>query len=566
MTTNHRWIWRSIAALIIAVRSTTFASCAIAEENRPAPSTLPKRPNILLILADDLGYADMRPYGGEIDTPNLEQLASEGTRLTNFHVAPTCSPTRSALLSGTDHHVAGLGSMAELLFENQRGKPGYEGYLNDVSLSFPELLTDAGYHTYIAGKWHLGLDEKHQPKARGFEESFSLLQGGANHFDSPRQAVSTYVENGVPVKVPADYYSSNYFTDKLLGFLEKHRGDGKPFFAYAAYTAPHWPLQAPRDLIDKYKGKYDAGYEAIRNKRLERQAALGIIDRSKTLHSPLPKTDELPVWEGLSADQRQLEARRMETYAAMVDNLDQNIGRIVKYLKDTGQYENTVIFFLSDNGAEGHVIPQFRPATFDNSLSGIGTTESYSFYGARWAEVGATPYRLSKGFTAEGGVISPAIVRYPGFAKRPQGNAKALATVRDLAPTFLELAGATNPGNQYKGHAVNPITGTSLVPYLKSEATPPHPKEYVLGEELFGNRSLRKGDWKVLWTEAPVGTARWELFNLASDPGESTDLSAKHPEKLAELLALWDGYVRENNLILPAGKNIYLNRALSIGD
>lgn len=553
-----------ISALFLALLNFGSAVAAGTEVSSPAAEK-PQRPNILLILADDLGYSDIRPYGGEIETPNLEQLAREGSRLTNFHVAPTCSPTRSSLLSGTDHHLAGIGTMAELIQPNQKGKPGYEGYLNDDSLSFPALLRDAGYHTYMAGKWHLGLDQPHRPQARGFEASFALLQGGGFHFDAPQQDRVNYVENDKPVKVPADYYSSNYFTDKLISFLDKNRGDGKPFFAYAAFTAPHWPLQAPPELIAKYKGKYDAGYEVIRNERLERLRQLGIVDPARSVHKPLAETAELPSWDKLTPAQQKLEARRMETYAAMVDNLDQNIGRLLDYLKKTGQYENTAIFFLSDNGAEGHVTPQFRPPFMNNSLENIGKADSYVYYGARWAEVGATPFRLSKGFTAEGGVISPAIVRYPGFAGK-NTNKPAIATVRDLAPTFLDLAGVANPSASYQGKKVNPITGLSLLPYLQGTVAATHPQDFVLGEELFGNRSLRQGDWKIVWTEAPVGNARWELFDLARDPGETTDLGGRNPQKLAELQALWDGYVRDNHVVLPQGDNEYLNRALSIGD
>lgn len=526
-----------------------------------------RRPNILLILADDLGYSDIRPYGGEIDTPNLDELARDGVRLTNFHVAPTCSPTRAALLSGTDHHLAGLGTMAELIQPNQKGQPGYEGYLNDDALSFPALLRDAGYHTYLAGKWHLGLDGKHRPQARGFEESFALLQGGGNHFATPSGwNAGTYVEQDREVKLPADYFSSNTFTDKLIAFIDKHRADGRPFFAYAAYTAPHWPLQAPPEAIAKYKGRYDAGYAAIRAERLERQRRLGLVEAGKSVHQPLPATATLPDWNSLNPEQRALEARRMETYAALVDNLDSNIGRLFQYLKDTGQYENTAVFFLSDNGAEGHVVPEFTPSGANNRLDNIGKADSYVYYGARWAEVGATPFRYSKGFTTEGGVISPAIARLPGVSAAEGGNRKALATVRDLAPTFLQLAGVADPGSRYKGRSVHPITGRSLLPYLQGQVASPHPQDYVLGEELFGNRSIRQGDWKIVWSEKPVGRGKWELFDLAADPGETTDLAARQPARLAELVALWDGYVKDNRLVLPEGRNIYLQRPFSIGN
>jgi len=511
------------------------------------------RPNILLIMADDLGYSDLGAFGGEIETPNLDALAAEGRLLTSHYTAATCSPTRAMLLSGTDHHLVGLGSMAELLAPEQVGKPGYEGYLNERSLSIAELLRDSGYHTYMAGKWHLGLSEDKSPRAWGFESSFVLTQGAASHF-APRPGAPTpadtgaYRENGVAVQVPGDFFSTNFYTDKLIAYLEGHRGDSKPFFAYAAYTAPHWPLQAPDDFIDRYRGRYDAGYEAIRNQRLARQKQLGIIAQDFQPNAGLPSSDTNPTWDELTAEQRKVEARRMELYAAMVDNLDYNIGRLIQYLKRTGQYDDTFIFFQSDNGAEGS---QGYPDTgADNRYENLGRVGSNVIYGKRWAEVSATPFRLYKAFSTEGGVTVPAIARLPK-GNRSQPKFEGLSHVSDLAPTFLELARAAEPGSTYKGRAVHPITGHSLLPVLEQRAASVRAPGEVLVDELFGRRYVRRDQWKLTWLDAPWGSGGWSLHDLAADRGESIDVAAAHPEVFNALTGEWEKYATRVGVVLP---------------
>ncbi len=311
--------------------------------------------------------------------------------MTQFYVAPTCSPTRAMLMSGVDSHRAGLGAMAETMVPEQRGKPGYEGYLNQNVVAFHELLRDAGYHTYMTGKWHLGQKEEQSPATRGFEQSYVLTQGGANHFGqrgiaSPDPATvpkAMYRENGKLVDVPADFYSSTFFAQKMLSYIDSNR-DGKPFFGYLAFTAPHWPLQAPDAYIRKYEGTYDVGYDVIRAKRLERMKALGIVPRDMESYAGNPRW---PKWHELTPAQRQSESRRMAVYAAMVEAMDAEIGRVVAHLKQTGQYDNTLIFFMSDNGADGNSILD-EPAGLgwvhgntDNSLGNLGRADSFVEYG-----------------------------------------------------------------------------------------------------------------------------------------------------------------------------------------
>lgn len=517
-----------------------------------------ERPNILMILADDLGYSDLGAFGGEIATPNLDRLAADGLLLTSMYAAPTCSPTRSMLFSGTDNHLAGLGTMAEALLPFQRGKPGYEGYLNAKSYSIAELLREGGYRTSMVGKWHLGLAPEQGPDRRGFEQSFTMLEGGGVHFkpaahDRTKLEELTYRENGQPAELPDDFYDSDFYTDKLIAYLQAGKNSGKPFFAYAAYTSPHWPLQAPDAWLDKYRGQYDAGYDAVRMARIQRMKDKGLLAADFQAAATLPANPKAPTWDQLDAQQRKIQARKMEVYAAMVSNLDHNVGRLLDYLQRTGQLDNTLVVFMSDNGpaAEGH--EQYYPAGphTDNSLENIGRRGSQVDYGVRWAEVSAAPLRLFKGTTAEGGISVPAIVRLPAGLSR-QGLERSVARVDDLAPTFLALAGLPDPGSSWHNELKNPITGQSMLPMLEGKRTP----AVARGGELFGNRYYREGDMKALAllpsrNPADPSPPRWQLFDVSRDRGEQKDLSAEQPEVLERLTQAWTDYARKVGVVTP---------------
>jgi arylsulfatase len=519
------------------------------------------RPNFLVIVADDLGFSDLGAFGGEIATPNLDKLADSGLRMTNFHTAAACSPTRAMLMTGVDHHRAGIANMAELITPEQRGKPGYEGHLNDNVVTIAQLLRDAGYFTVMSGKWHLGLAARENPAQRGFDKSFALLPGGENHFARPAEYPPEmhdliYSENGAPVPLaalPDDYYSSDYFADKLLGFLrdEAHTTAAapRPFFAYLAFSAPHWPLQAPAAVIEKYRGRYDRGWEVLRQERLERQRRLGILTDNAALTPPGTMAD----WNALSAEAKQREARLMEIYAAMVDRMDTDIGRVLDYLRASHQLDNTVVIFLSDNGAEGGSASRQTKMVTGKDLpeapyAALGSRNAIAWYGPSWAQAATAPYRLYKSNATEGGIRTPAIIRYPGFARQP-GVDRSFLTVLDIAPTLLELAGANPPGPHYRDRAVEPMIGASLVPYLRGAAARIHPETAVTGWELFGQRALRQGDWKIAYVSKPNGSGQWALYDLAADPGERRDLAAEHPAKLKALIALWENYAAENHII-----------------
>jgi arylsulfatase A-like enzyme len=522
-----------------------------------------KRPNFLVIVADDLGFSDIGAFGGEIDTPNLDRLAHAGIRFTDFHSAPACSPTRSMLLTGTDHHVAGIGTMAEVVPPGFRGAPGYEGYLNDRVVALPELLRDAGYLTLMSGKWHLGTTIETSPWARGFERSFALLPGGASHYGGSAAvgflpAPTLYTEDDQFTTVGDDFYSSDSYTDALLRYLrERAPEDDRPFFAYLPFQAPHWPLQAPAESVAKYRGRYDAGPDALREERLTALKRLGLCPPDVEPHPVV--ADGAPEWAEMTAEERALSARSMEVYAGMVDRMDRNIGRVVDHLADTGELDDTVVIFMSDNGAEGAIVEAMPilgdliaaqiEKHCDNSLDNVGAPNSFIWYGPRWAQAATAPSRLHKAFTTEGGIRVVGFVTWPGFARQQQIGT-AFTTVMDIVPTVLELAGTAHPGTTYRGREVAPVRGRSLVEYLSGAAETVHEADTSTGWELFGRRAIRRGDWKALYLPAPYGPGCWQLYDVASDPGEIHDLAEAQPDKLAELLALWDRYVEENGVLL----------------
>ncbi len=553
----------SVLATMLTLALTTGAMQVNAAES--LQSGQKKKPNFLLIVADDLGYSDLGSYGGEIKTPVLDDLAQQGMRYTNFYVSPTCSVSRSMLLSGTDNHVAGLGNMGELAAPNQVGNPGYEGVLNKRVATVAELLQDNGYHTYMVGKWHLGMKPDQIPHARGFERDFSTLVGGGSHFDDgwniewqiPKMP---YTEDGRPVKkLPKDFYSTKAYTDKTLQFIEEGRKDGKPFFAYMAYTAPHGPLHLPDDWLRRYKNRYDEGWDAIRLQRLARMQELGIVDKDVNAADRLYF---MPRSTAFTPAVRVMQGRKMELYAGMVEYMDDQIGRVFDYLKEIGEYDNTVVIFISDNGAEGNDLRAMvagQPGSFgflhgmnnfaEDGHNSLGRKGTYAEYGPLWAQVSMTPFRIYKGWVSEGGVRSPLIVSGPGVQGAGEINKQAILNITDIAPTMLELAGIEHPAS-YKGREIAPIQGKSWKGMLSGNTESPRASDDWLGFELFGNRAIRQGDWKISWLYEPFGTEDWQLFNLAEDPGEQHNLSDKFPEKRKELIALWGEYVKTNGVII----------------
>ena len=547
----------TIAGMGSAFAATGPAADGTAQQGS-APAKPDKRPNVLLIVADDLGYSDIGAFGGEIHTPNLDKLAHDGVRMTDFYASPFCSPTRAMLMSGVDNHRVGLGGMAELLTPQQRNAAGYEGYMTHSVVTFPQLLRDAGYHTYMVGKWHLGLTEEYGPAQRGFEQSFAMVQGGASHFgqvgiitaDPDKTPKSMYREDGKLVDLPPNFYSTIFYTDKMLSYIDSHKADGKPFFAYVAYTAPHWPLQAPDEYIKKYEGKYDVGYNVIRAQRLARMKAMGIVPKDI---EPYTGDEVWPKWSSLSPVQKQIESKRMAVYAAMIDVMDTQIGRLVDHLKATGQYDNTLIFFMSDNGADGNSIldeaanREWIKRHADNSIANTGRENSFVEYGPGWAQVSMTPLRLYKAFAFEGGIAVPNIIVAPHGARDGQISTVP-AHVTDVAPTILQLAGVKPTDGEYGGRPVFRMQGTSMLDFLSGQRKTVHSGQFTEGWELNGRKAMRKGDWKISYANKPWGTGEWQLFHVSVDRSELHDMATRNPAKLKELLADYGKYQTENGV------------------
>lgn len=506
-----------------------------------------QKPNIVIILADDLGYSDLSSFGSEIKTPHIDSLAYQGTRFTNYHTPATCSPTRAELMSGTDHHLAGLGAMAETMREDAArfdfeprpqflGKPGYEGYLNERSLTLPQVLKDNGYKTLMAGKWHLGYTPETNPAHKGFDYSYALLNGADSHFKSLPEGIqrkTIYTENGQKVEIPDDFYSTDFFTQKIIEYIGQDKNPSQPFFAYVALTAPHWPLQVPVSYLNMYKGQYDIGYDAIKQKRLERMLELRIINSTNT--AKVLSKEKTPLgldtWDKLTSEQRKVEARKMELYAAQVKNMDDNVGKLINHLKKIKQYDNTLFIFMSDNGAEGF----YRPSPgYDNSYDNLGKTKSYELIGPRWSEVSSAPFSLWKGTAAEGGVSAPAIVKLP---KHSQARISSqFVNVKDIFPTVLELTQSSMNAEQQDPTKFNQPSGKSWISYLKGKTNSIYGKNFIYADELHGDAYVRNHKWKLTRTLTKnLNGPDWKLYDLENDRSETTDLSQKYPEIVKQL-------------------------------
>jgi arylsulfatase len=540
-----------------------LAAPALAPAQSAAP---PKRPNIVVILGDDMGFSDMGAFGSEIKTPSLDSLAREGVRFTNFYTHASCSPTRSIFLSGVDTHLNGLGNMSEWTAPNQMGRDGYEGNLNDRVVTLPQLLKDAGYHTYMVGKWHLGKEPTQIPAARGFERDFTLLDGMGSYWDDTNFSALTpkslYTEDGRYLRqLPDNFYATTTYTDKMISFIDANRGDGKPFFAFVSHQAPHEPYHLPKEWRNRHGGEYDKGWDAVRQERLKRQIELGIMPPGTQLAERMWFVPDASL---LAPAARGVLGKKMEIYAGLVENLDFHVGRLIEHLKKIGEYENTVFIVFGDNGAEGNDLYKLitgSPGSRDFLFAAMhwsqthpnawGDPGSWLAYGPMWAQVSVTPFSQYKGLVAEGGIRNALIVSGP-VINRPKGsiNQQGLMHVADITPTLLEIAGTSYP-ETYAGKKTLPAYGKSWGAVLAGQAESPRTDRDVLGWEIFGNRAVRQGNWKLRWQLRPLGTGEWELFDLAADPGEMHDLAAGRPEKVREMLALWEVYAKQNNVILP---------------
>ncbi len=550
MNVNNIPVVLSVLLLLLGASDVLQAASSTTDDRR--------QPNILLVMVDDMGWTDIGSFGGEIDTPNLDALARRGVKFTDFHVSVSCSPTRSMLLSGNDNHIAGLGNMGEMLRPEQIGKPGYEGYLNDRVVSLAEALQGGGYHTYMAGKWHLGHDPESYPHARGFEKSFSMLLGGASYWHdmfgmlAVHEEVAEYViDDQLLGELPRDFYATRNYADFLIDSIRENRGDGKPFLAYLAFTSPHDPLHVPEPWLSKYRGRYDEGYEVLKAQRTAAAKQMGLIPDSAAMPE---RYHMVKPWDSLTGEQQALEARGMEVYAGMVDNMDYHFGRVVDFLEDIGEYDNTIILFLSDNGPNpwysedypGNLGSEWY-AQFDNSLQNIGHPMSHYAYGMGWGSASAGPLDLFKMTIAEGGIRSPLLIAGPGVKGGRQVD--AFTYVWDVMPTLLDIAGVEAP-EQYQGRPVEKMRGRSLRGVLDGSKQAVYDAQDFIGGEMQNGKWMRQGDFKAMSVAPPYGDGVWRLFNLADDPGETRNLAASQPQKLKILKNAWDEYARNVGVVL----------------
>jgi arylsulfatase A-like enzyme len=531
-----------------------------------------ERPNIVLIVADDIGYSDFGAFGGEIDTPHIDALAREGVRFSNFHAASSCAPTRAMLMTGVDSHLAGIGSMRALMPLSHRGKPGYDGVLNGRVVTIASLLQASGYRTVVAGKWHLGDGASNLPPARGFDYSVIQADSGSDNFEMrpylPMKPEALWYENGERMSaLPADFYSSRFFVDKTLEFLESSKSDGNPFFAYVAFQANHTPIQAPAPFIDAYRGRYTEGWAKVREARILKLKDYGLLADNATLAAG-PSQQE---WNALTAEQQYFEARRMQAYAGMATAMDHEIGRLFAWLRESGEYDNTVFVLLSDNGAaasepyDNTFGRRWLERHYSREVETLGEKGSWVAAGSRWGLVSNTPLEDYKFFAGEGGVRVPLIVA--GLDSIDPGAVNSeFVYVTDLAPTLLEVGGLEIPGS-VEGRET--ITGKSLLPVLEEGSSPLRGVDEVTGYEFSGNSALYRADYKLVRNRPPVGDSRWRLYKISADPGETTDLSGQMPDLYQGMLEQYEVYVtRVGVLPMPEsyslGKQVMINSIVFI--
>lgn len=517
-----------------------------------------QRPNIIVVMADDMGFSDLGCYGGEINTPNIDFLANNGIRYTQFYNTSRCCPTRASLLTGLYNQQAGIGKMTD-----DDNTPGYRGHLTENTVTLAEVLKSAGYQTAMTGKWHVSntivqknpqdqldwLNHKKDfgdfspvaqyPTNRGFDRYFGNIWGVVDFFDP-----FSLVSGTTPVRqVPKNYYHTDAISDTTVAYIKSFAQSAKPFFLYVAHTAPHWPLMALPEDIAKYKDTYKAGWDAIRQARYQKMAKIGLIDSNQTKLAKRWQNDLS--WE--NNPDKEWDARAMAVHAAMIDRMDQGIGRMLKALRETGQLDNTLIVFLSDNGASPENCAAYgpgfdrpnqtrdgRPIIYDLKKQVMpGPQTSFASIGQRWANVANTPYQYWKAESAEGGIHTPMIAYWPNGIKAKRGSYSAqVGHVMDFMRTFVELTGASYP-KKFNGHPITPMTGISLVPSFNGKASPGH---ITLFNEHFGARYARSGNWKLV---SASRDSTWQLFNLAHDKTETQDVAAKYPAKVSQLDSLW---------------------------
>lgn len=554
---------RTVSATLLSIAMLMLAASQGALAMEPERSTLP---NIVVIVADDLGFSDVGSFGSEIPTPNLDALAAEGTRFSSFHVSGECSPTRAMLMTGVRSHRTGVGAMHESVPPSLEGKPGYLTVLDRNVVTVGSLLQQSGYRTYAVGKWHVGKEPHNLPPARGFDRSLIQGDSGSDNWETDQRYLALtdrvyWFEDGKPANMPKEFYSSRFYADKAIDYLRNdwattQSTERAPFFLYLAFQANHIPLQAPPEFIERQRGRYDAGWSVLREQRHARTMALGLLPKE----TPLGRWPGLEDWNTLDPKRRSYETRRMEVYAGMAEAMDYEIGRLREAIRSLGADDNTIFVFLSDNGAEPsdpyeYLSGRLWLATqYTRDTARLGAKGAYATIGRNWVSAAVSPLSTHKFYAGEGGLRVPLIIRAPAaFAVGQQGGqiASSFTHVTDITPTLLEFAGVSHPG---KPGGLEPMTGRSLVPLLRDTNSKIRGIDETLGYELAGNAAMFGGDLKLVRNLPPVGDGRWQLFDIARDPGETKDLRSTQAEDFQRLLEAYQRFEIDDGVqALPEG-------------
>jgi len=508
------------------------------------------RPNILVVLFDDVGFTDFGAYGGDARTPRIDALAQSGTLFSRYYTSPFCGPSRAMLMTGRDNHQTGMGTLVETVTPEQSELPGYSMVWDTDQATIASLLSDAGYQTYVTGKWGIGAKGANLPDRFGFDRSYVMDSTGGSNYDHahylPGYPEVSWYEDGEAVRLPEDFYSSRNLVDQMIRYIDE--GDAvRPFFAFLSLQAIHIPVQAPAEFIDNYDGVFDAGWDVLREERWRRTMELGLVPPTTTL---APVHADHRAWDDLSPEEQRIAARKMQVNAGMVEAADFYIGRLLDHLESTGELANTIVVVTSDNGPEAGVTSLENPIFdllllgihrlegFDTSPENMGLPGSLTAIGPEWASVSASPFSLYKFYSSEGGLRVPLVIAGPGVATR--GVQDAAVHVADLMPTLLEAAGV-----DYDASA---LYGRSILPVLAGTTDETRGADDAFGVEVSGNAALYRGNWKLVRTALPRGDFTWRLFDLSVDPGETTDLSGENPDLFAEMRAEYEAYAAETGV------------------
>ncbi|WP_121631967.1 arylsulfatase [Tropicibacter alexandrii] len=541
----------ALGASVIAVLA---ALPALAQETRP---------NILVVLFDDVGFTGFGAYGADASTPHIDALAEQGALFSRYYSSPFCGPSRAMLMTGQDNHQTGMGTLTETVTAAQSALPGYSMVWDDGQQTIASHLSKAGYQTYVSGKWGIGAKGKNLPDRFGFDRSYVMDSTGGSNYDHrhylPGYPEVSWYEDGEPVRLPEDFYSSRNLVDKMIAYIDEGAPD-QPFFGFLSLQAVHIPVQAPAEFIDKYEGVFDAGWDVMRKERAQRAIDLGLVPETTTL---APVHEDHRAWDDLTAQEKAEAARAMQVNAGMKEAADFHIGRLLDHLDLTGRLDNTIVVITSDNGAESGVTSLDNPVAdlllsglhrlegYDTSPENMGLPGSLTAIGPEWASVEASPFNLYKFYSSEGGLRVPLVMSGPGIEAR--GVLDAPVHVSDLMPTLLDAAGVDyDPSALY---------GRSILPVLAGEATQTRGDVEGFGGEVSGNASLYRGNWKLVRTALPRGDFTWRLYDLSVDPGETTDLAGENPELFAEMRAEYDAYAAQTG-VLDLGPEDYAEKQL----